>query len=66
MRRLVLKKEVLTQLSADELGSVVAGVPQAATAGAQLCDVLSLPPQAGCGSPSCNQYCTGRSSIDKV
>lgn len=51
-RTLHLKKDILTELTTDELASVDGG----AQTGAGLCYQLSL--DATCGRPSCGRNCT--------
>jgi hypothetical protein len=56
-RALTLKKEVLTELTNDELVTVVGGAD--ASAKLNICTVLSL--DLGCGFPTCGPRCTGTS-----
>ena len=64
-RKLILKKEILAELSTDELREVVAGNLQVLTTNAQICQQISLNPVGTCPAPSCGEGCTGRSTLQK-
>lgn len=51
-RTLRLKKDVLTELTTDELGAVVGGADTVKT----YCELLSI--DATCGRPTCGRNCT--------
>jgi hypothetical protein len=65
-RALTLKKEVLAELTPDELRSVVAGDLQAISDPNPVCVAISLSPNTGCTSPTCGPGCTGRSTLVKT
>lgn len=58
-KRLLLKKEILAQLTPDQLAQIEGG---AATAGG-LCAQLSIDFAATCLGPTCGPGCTARSQI---
>jgi hypothetical protein len=63
-RKLTLKKEILAELTADELRAVVAGDVQVISQNARVCQAISLDPLGTC-SPTCGDGCTNRSTIVK-
>jgi hypothetical protein len=65
-RSLTLKKEVLAELTPDELRSVVAGDLQAISDPNPVCAAISLSPAGGCLNLTCGPGCTGRSTVVKT
>ena len=65
-RKLVLKKEILAELTPDELRSINAGEPtQVLTNNLPICAAISLNPLGGCLNLTCGPGCTGRSTVLK-
>lgn len=66
MRKLTLKKEILDELTAEELDAVNAGVPtQVLTENNNVCAQLSLPAVVGCLNFTCGSGCTNVSTVVK-
>ena len=65
-RKLILKKEILAELSPDELASINGGAPtQILTKDLAICAAISLEPNDGCLNLTCGPGCTGRSTVVK-
>ena len=65
-RKLELKKEILAELTPDELNAVNAGVPtQVLSYNLAICAALSLNELTGCLVYTCGNGCTGTSTAQK-
>jgi hypothetical protein len=64
-RTLLLKKEVLAELTTDELRSVVAGDTTGLSDRLAVCQKISLAVGGDCLRPTCGPGCTAQSTFAK-
>jgi hypothetical protein len=64
-RSLILKKEILAELTTDELRGVRAGQVQDLSNNVRICQAISVLPNDVCLNATCGPGCTGRSTVMK-